>query len=214
MKKLIIIGSGGCASEVIGIAKRCGFYSRIIGIIEDSQEIFLTNSKKYKLDLKYLGPLHLYKNCNDYEYILAIGNNQYRSRAVETLKVDFNCYPSIVDVNVLVDETASIGFGNIISSFSVLGANTKVEDFNILTAYSFVSHDSAIGSYNFLSTFGAAGHTKVGNFNFCGIRSTLIPGVSIGSNNIIQAGMIIDKDIGDNQTVFYKHKERIQIIST
>lgn len=213
MKKRIIIGSGGCASEVVGIAKRTGFYDQIIGIVEDSYETYLANSKKYKYDIKYQGAISSCIGEDNYEYILAIGNNSFRSSVVNALKIDRSCYPTIVDANVLIDETSAIGQGNIISSFSVLGANTKVGDFNVLTAYSFLSHDSVIGSYNFLSTFGAAGHTKVGDFNFCGIRSTLIPGVCMGNNNTVQAGMIIDKDIGDNETVFYKYKERMQIIS-
>jgi acetyltransferase-like isoleucine patch superfamily enzyme len=57
-----------------------------------------------------------------------------------------------------------------------------------------------------------SGGVQIGDANFFGIRATLLPEVRIGSNNVIQAGMIVDKDVGNHETVFYKYKERIQLI--
>jgi acetyltransferase-like isoleucine patch superfamily enzyme len=73
----------------------------------------------------------------------------------------------------------------------------------------FISHDCKIGNGNFFSTAGIAGRIEIGDNNFFGIRSTVIPHVSIGNNNIIQAGMVVDKSIKDNSTIFYRYKEQI-----
>ena len=40
----------------------------------------------------------------------------------------------------------------------------------------------------------------------------MLPSVIIGSDNTIQAGMTIDKNISDNETVFYRFKEKIYIV--
>ena len=53
----------------------------------------------------------------------------------------------------------------------------------------------------------------MGDNNYFGIRATILPNINVGSNNLIQAGMIVDKNITDNETVFYKYKENIRIIS-
>jgi UDP-3-O-[3-hydroxymyristoyl] glucosamine N-acyltransferase len=63
-----------------------------------------------------------------------------------------------------------------------------------------------------MSTSGFSGNVKIGNNNFFGIRSTVLPSVIIGSDNTIQAGMTIDKNISDNETIYYRFKEKVSII--
>ena len=81
--------------------------------------------------------------------------------------------------------------------------------YNTITSYSFISHDTIIGNGNFCSTVGIAGRVSIGNDNFFGIRSTILPDIVIGDRNVIQAGMIVDKSVENSSTVFYKYKERI-----
>ena len=45
--------------------------------------------------------------------------------------------------------------------------------------------------------------------NLFGINSATIPGIKVGSKNKIAAGMVLDKDVGDDSVVFYRYKERI-----
>jgi bifunctional N-acetylglucosamine-1-phosphate-uridyltransferase/glucosamine-1-phosphate-acetyltransferase GlmU-like protein len=56
------------------------------------------------------------------------------------------------------------------------------------------------------------GHTTVGDDNYMGIRATTVPEISIGDRNKIQAGMILDKNVGDDSTVFYRYKEKLLAI--
>ena len=53
--------------------------------------------------------------------------------------------------------------------------------------------------------------THDGN-NFFGLHSAVIPKTKVGNNNTIQAGMIVDKDLKNNEVIFHKFKEKIQII--
>ena len=53
----------------------------------------------------------------------------------------------------------------------------------------------------------------MGDNNYFGIRATILPSLNVGSNNLIQAGMIVDKNISDSETVFYRYKESVRIIS-
>ena len=94
----------------------------------------------------------------------------------------------------------------------MLGPNVDIGNFNLLTSQSIISHDSIVGNYNFFSTCLLCGHTSVGNDNYCGIRSTMIPSIKIGDRNVIQAGMIIDKNVGNDTTVFYRYKEKVMVI--
>jgi acetyltransferase-like isoleucine patch superfamily enzyme len=102
----------------------------------------------------------------------------------------------------------SLGHGNIIGPNCVIGPACNIGDFNILTSYSYISHDCNVGNNNFLSTSGLAGNVILGNNNFLGIRVTVIPSITIGNDNLFQAGMVVDSNIQNSEAVFYKYKER------
>ena len=67
-----------------------------------------------------------------------------------------------------------------------------------------------MGKFNFISpNVCFSGFTKVGDENLFGINSATIPGIKVGNRNKIAAGMVLDKNVGDNSVVFYRYKERI-----
>ncbi len=65
-----------------------------------------------------------------------------------------------------------------------------------------------MGDYNSFSTCIVCGHAIIGNRNSFFIRSTVIPKISVGNDCTVQAGMVVDKNIPDNATVFYRFKEK------
>ena len=56
-----------------------------------------------------------------------------------------------------------------------------------------------------------SGNTQIGDNSMFGTNASTIPGVKIGNNNTIGAGMIVYKPIRDGKTVFFRFKERIVI---
>jgi acetyltransferase EpsM len=75
-----------------------------------------------------------------------------------------------------------------------------------------IGHDSVIGDYNFISPQVAiSGNTIIGNENLLGTNSCTIPGMVIGNNNKIAAGMVVYKPVGNNETIIFRHKERLVI---
>lgn len=84
--------------------------------------------------------------------------------------------------------------------------------FEFLTSQTCISHDCVVGFNNVFSTVIVCGRTIIGNENTFNIRSTVIPDRKIGSGNIIQAGMIVDKNIEDKTTLFYRFKEKVLAI--
>ena len=93
-----------------------------------------------------------------------------------------------------------------------MGPNVKLGDFNLLTSQSIISHDCVVGDYNFFATSLLCGHNIVGDDNYFGIRGTTLPEISIGNRNVIQAGMIVDKNIENDTTIFYRYKEKLLAI--
>jgi bifunctional N-acetylglucosamine-1-phosphate-uridyltransferase/glucosamine-1-phosphate-acetyltransferase GlmU-like protein len=91
-----------------------------------------------------------------------------------------------------------------------VGPNVSVGDFTIINSRSSLGHDTKVGAFNFISpNVCFSGFTVIGDNNLFGINSATIPHVKVGSNNKIMAGMVLDQDVGDNQVVFYRFKEKI-----
>lgn len=216
MDSYILVGSGGMAAEVRSylndIYRVKGENFKFAGYLDSSDSVFLENSSKYKINDPYLGDPFSFDYTPEHYYVCCVGSPAFRNRFLDFLEGRICMFPNIYHPTAIIADDATFGYANIVSPFCVFGPNVKVGSLNVFTSYSFVSHDCDLGSANFFSTAGLAGAAKVGNSNFFGIRSTILPGVKVGNFNTVQAGMHLDKDIGSDETVFYKFKEKLQII--
>lgn len=210
MKDIIIIGSGAVASEVTmylnDIADVC-----IKGYLE-----YPSNLEKYynvyHYDKPVIGTIDDYQpKDNDY-FVIGVSNIEFRAKVIETMKGKGAKFYTLIHPTAIIAKDAIIGEGCVISPFCMVGPRAKVGDFNELTSYSFISHDCEVGINNSFSTAGICGRTRIGNNNIFYIRSTVQPDLVIGNNCVIQAGMVVDKDMPDGTTMFYRFKEKIMAI--
>jgi len=217
MRNVIILGSGGLASELTFYIEDNNSKNKpsekinIVGYI-DYADVATEFHKKYNYNAPIISDIDGYIPSNNEEVLIGIGNIAVRKKMIAILLNKKAKIGSFVHHSVIVSKSPNWGKGNIILPFSIIENNAIIGDYNLLTSYSFISHDCVVGNNNFFSTSGISGNVKIGNDNFFGIRSTVIPSIEIGNNNIIQAGMTIDKRIKDNTTVFYRYKEKIFII--
>lgn len=217
MRNLIIIGTGAVAAELTSFIEdhnsKINFDNRIniLGYIDYEYNI-KKYWAKYNLKAPVLCDIDSYMPSANEEVLIGISDIPFRNEMIDRLLKKNACLASFIHSSVIIPESVQIGIGNIIYPFCIVGPNTVIGNFNMITSYSFISHDCTIGNGNFFSTTGIAGRIKIGDNNFFGIRSTVIPYVSIGNSNVIQAGMIVDKSIIDNSTIFYRYKEQVLAI--
>ncbi len=216
MINLIIVGSGGLAAEIRSyisdINKNNSNKIIIKGFIDDSYENYFQNKIRYNFEEPYLGTSKEFKFDNSDFFILGFANVINRIAFINKLNTLKLKLLTLIHPTSIIDKSANIEEGCVVSPFCTIGPNVHIGKCNIFTSYSFVSHDSVVGENNFFSTAGLSGNVVVGNNNYFGIRCTILPSVTIGSNNLIQAGMIIDKNIDNNETVYYRYKEKVSII--
>lgn len=217
MRNVIILGSGGCASEITFYIEDNNSKSspnekiNILGYLD-----YAANAKEYYHKYNYkaplLGDIDSYVPSENEEVIIALANNKVRAQMIEALNKKNAKIGSFIHYSSIIPENADLGIGIIVYPFCIIEKYAKIGNYNLLTTSSFISHDCVIGDNNFFSTTGIAGNVIIGNNNYFGIRSTVIPGVVIGNNNIIQAGMVLDKKVKDDTTVFYRYKEQVLAI--
>ena len=214
MRNVIILGSGGAGAEVtfyiedhnskVGPEEQVN----ILGYLDDTEEKWA----KYKYKAPLLSTIDAYNPKEGEEVLIAVGDMASRKKIIEKLLEKNAKIGSFIHCSVIQPDNLDIGVGNIIFPFCILEDHAKIGNYNFLTSYCFISHDCVVGDNNFMSVAGLAGTVTVGSNNYFGLRSTVIPGIEVGDDNVIQAGMIVDKNVKNETTVFYRFKEKVLAI--
>ncbi|MEL7220326.1 MAG: acetyltransferase [Bacteroidota bacterium] len=215
MKEVIIIGAGGHAAELRDYI--CHFNQakgetaiRVIGFLDDNP----APHEHYGYQEPLLGTILAHTVRTDCYYMMGIANLKYRRPIIESIQAKGGRFTGLIHPTALISPSAEIGEGVVISHNASVGPKAKIGKFNMLNSRCTIGHDTHMGDYNFISPKVAlSGNTKIGHENMIGTNASTIPGAKIGNNNIIGAGMIVYKPIKDNETVFFRFKERLIIQS-
>lgn len=210
--KIVIVGTGAVAAEITSIIEDTPYGEiadiEIRGYLEYTYNINKYYDK-YKFVKPILGDIDTYLPMEDDFFVLGVANISFRKKLIRILEAKKVQFINIVHHTAIVARTAYLGKGNLINPNCMIGANVVLGDFNLLTSGSIISHDCVVGNNNVFSTGLLCGHVTLGNDNNFGIRGTVIPHIVIGDRNVIQAGMIVDKNVPDDATVFHRFKEKI-----
>ncbi len=211
MTEIIIIGAGGHAAEIDEYIKHSQRVTgelqfKVIGLLDDNAE----NYKRYKFSAPLLGNVKDHLIIQGIQYIIGIAGLQFRRPIVYRFLEAGAVFATVIHSNAYLSESASIGTGSIIGPNANIGPNVRIGNFTLVNARCSMGHDTTIGDFNFISpNVCLSGFTVVGDENLFGINSATIPGIRIGNRNKIAAGMVLDQNIGDDSTVFYRFKEKI-----
>ncbi len=211
LKQLIIIGAGGHAAELddyisfINTQAAAPLY-QVVGFLDDNPE----NYAHYRLSAPLLGGVLSHAIRKDCMYVMGIANLAYRKQFTEHFLAEGAFFETIVHPTAYISASAQIGKGVVIGPMANIGPNAVVGDYTLINSRCSLGHDTKIGEYNFISpNVCFSGYTQIGNSNLFGINSATIPGIIVGDNNKIMAGMVLDKNVGDGETVFYRFKEKV-----
>lgn len=212
MKDVIIVGAGGHAAELNDYIqhdnqKRDRSNSiNIVGFVDDNANSY----NEYAFTAPFLGSISQHEVSKSVYYLIAIGSLVHRKRIVKDMLLKGALFTSFIHPDAYISASSHIGDGAVIAPNVNLGPKTSVGAFSMINSRCSIGHDSKVGEFNFFSpNVCLSGHTIVGDENLFGINSATIPGVKVGSRNKIMAGMVVDKNVGDDEVVFYRYKEKI-----
>lgn len=212
MRNIVIVGTGAVAAEITSYIEDTPMGKeqniQIKGYL-DYEENIDKYWKHYSLSKPVLGDIDSYRICVDDYFVIGVSNVEFRKKVITQLQLNNARFLTLIHPTAIVARNASLGCGCFISPYCMIGPNVVIGDFNHLTSQSVISHDTRIGNNNILSTALLCGHVNVGDDNMFYIKSTVIPHISIGCRNIVQAGMIVDKDLENDAVIFHKFKEKI-----
>lgn len=158
---IYIVGEGAFAREL------CSFVESGFSNFSTSQSVGLEDF--YKLSERQ-------KITN---FVIAIGNNEYRKAAYEKSLVRSDC--NLLIGTSLITSDADLGFGNVIMNNVTISNEAKLGDNCMVHGNTVIGHDCCIGDH---VTLGA--NTFIGGHCTIGVGATIHPGVSI--KNKIKVG--------------------------
>ena len=176
------------------------------GFIDDNPLSY----KNYYFTAPFLGDIKSHRIQTDCFYIIGIANLKFRKIIIEKMCKDGASFISFIHPDTYISPSSTIGNGVVIAPGVNIGPKVVVGDFTLINSRSSIAHDTKIGCFNFICpNVCFSGFTEIGDENLFGINSATIPEIKIGSRNKISAGMVLDKDINNDEIVFYRFKEKV-----
>ena len=130
MKKIILIGSGAHASEIVDYIKYINTNSskpkyKIIGIIDNSKYYYI----KYGFKEKFIGDIENHKIDKKSYYVMGVGNILVRKKIIDKFIEHGAKFESIIHPTSLISSSAKVGEGCLISHNVSVGPKASIGDF-------------------------------------------------------------------------------------
>lgn len=195
MKKIIIIGTGGHSKVIINILEKTN--KKIYGLLDDDVTKIGKNIYNYPI----LGTTQdIKKYCDNYNFIIAIGNNYIRKKIAENNK-NLN-FISAIDPSAIIAKNIAINEGTVIMPKAIINQDSIIGKHCIINSGSIIEHDNIINDYVHLSPGTNLGGTvEIGELSHIGIGATIINNITIAPEVIIGAGAVVIRNILSKQTV-------------
>ena len=135
-------------------------------------------------------------------FFIAVGSNAVRRSIADRLHALGAEFPAVVDPSADVSGTAEVLAGAYVGPQAVVSVDAKVGHFAIVNARAGVGHDSRVGDFAQLCPgVSLSGSTQVGRGAFLGTNASTVPGVTVGEEAKVAAGMPVYRDVATGSTL-------------
>ena len=202
MSKVVIIGAGGHAREVLDIllARRVkGDNIEPLGFIDENPE----NHGRSLDGFPVLGDFRWFEGVDrgEVEVICAVGTPQV-CRKLSKRAMDLGLrFASAISPQAYISSQARVGQGVMIFPNVIVNTGALIGDHVILNVAATVSHDTVVGDFcNINPGAHLAGNVTVGEGCYIGMGANVIQGITIKPWSVIGAGAVVIQDIPSHAT--------------
>lgn len=199
-KDIVIYGAGGLGREILClIIKKLDEWNPI-GFVDDG----VPEGKIIK-GIPVLPKSFLYqKHQKKLAVAIGIADPTMKMNIFAELKKITDIYfPTLVAPTAIVDESAELEEGCIISNFCLISIDVKLGQCVFLNTGSFIGHDTIIGQCSTLMTSSCiSGSVVIGENTLIGSQTFILQELSVGKNVIVSAGSKVFCNVPENVTVF------------
>lgn len=199
MTRLVVIGAGGLAREVVELIRDCQ------GVGQDWDLLGLT------VDPEFAGPTELggvpvFRDAGwlstqppDVHAICAIGDPVARNLVVA--RHPERRFATLTHPRSTIGRNVTLGHGVIVAAGSVITVDVTVGDHVLVNVGSTIGHDCSIGNFATVSPgANVSGAVSVGEGAYIGTGAAVIERVTLGEWSILGAGATAVRDVPANCT--------------
>jgi len=201
MKRLIIIGGGGHARELLDIVDAVNRVSTVYDFLGFAADVYYDEEEVAARGAKYLGEVASALAATDAEYAIGIGSAEAR-HTIDALAIS-----SGRKAATLIHPDSTQGFGVELGAGCVIAAGARLTTHISLGRHvhlnvnSTVSHDVRIGDYVTLSPgVNVSGRVTIGQETTLGVGSRVIERLTIGERTMVGAGATVVTDLPSDVT--------------
>ena len=200
MKKIVIIGASGFATEVAWLIEEINSYKlewEILGFVDDNYKNFPEYVNGYRVlgDIDYIKQL-----SDDVFFVIGIGNGKIREKIAK--KIGDRKFAILIHPNTKISSTNLIEEGAIICSGTILTVNIHIKKHCIINLDCTIGHGAILEDYTtVLPSTNISGNVKMSEFSTLGTGVKIIQGITIGKNVMVGAGSVIIRDTENNCTI-------------
>lgn len=202
MKKLLIIGAGGCGRDIYHFATSCEGFGKeytIKGFLDDNKSC---------LD-GYPGFPPVIDSISDYlpepddVFICAMGHVASKKKCVEMMLERGGQFVTLVHPTANVAPDAKIGLGCIVMQQATVGATAVVDDFVLIQISAIVGHDARVGKYSRLDCLSVmVGGTEIKEEVTVHTAAVINHKVVVGKQAHVGACSLVIRNVKQGTTVF------------
>lgn len=204
MKRIVIVGTGGCAREVHQIIEDINLRAatwELAGFLDDNPGQHGRQVHGYPV----LGGIEHLRHASMAGVAVAIGvgSPAVRRRLAARIAALAGTHEFAILVHPLaqVGNRVTLGAGSLVWQGAIITTDVELGEQVIVNVCSTISHDTRIGNYvTFAPSVSVAGNVCVGDGVDLGIGSSIIHGKSVGEWSIIGAGTVVIGNIDANVT--------------
>jgi sugar O-acyltransferase (sialic acid O-acetyltransferase NeuD family) len=197
LKKIVIIGTGGFAREVLSTINDCNKNKqkiKVLGFLDDNKSI--ANTKIENLPILGTTKWILNNSKKDISYVIGIGDCKSRERIVKKIKTQNIKFETIIHPSVIKSESVKIGEGSIIQAGCILTINIEIGKHVHINIKSTIGHNCIIKDFVTLCPAVIVnGDISIGEGSFIGSGVIMKDKIKIGEGSIVGAGTILINDV-------------------
>lgn len=203
MQKVVILGAGGFAREVLDIFMAQNAISKqydILGFIDENP----TKRGETLNGLPVLGTFDWFSTVDKetIRVICGVGNTQSRKKMVAKASEIGLKFCNIIHPTAVLTTFVSLGKGVVITAGSIFTNNIKIGNHVHINLDCTIGHDSIIEDFCTIAPgVHISGNVHIKEGCDIGTGAVIIQGITIGEWSIAGAGCVITKDIPPNVTV-------------
>lgn len=202
MKRLLIMGAGGCGREVMQLAMD------INNLEHRWDSFFFLDYDAHILEgknceAKIIANDDTYNIRENDEFSCAVGDSALRRKIIKRMEAKGAQFISLIHPTAQIAKSAELGESIIIYPYCIVTADSKIGKGCVINAHTSIAHDVVVGEYCTISpNCHIAGGCMIGDNVFMGIGVNIIPSVKIEKDSYICAGSTIMTRVKEGSKMF------------